>query len=91
MRALQVLSERAIVHAQYFTLRAEHPTAKPATCLSYARGDHDPTNATFEQHQCAVERGHGFTYTGTQYGGDDDRWSGEGRCLCAYCGADGDA
>lgn len=34
---------------------------------------------------------HEWTYTGTAYGGDDDRWFGEGRGYCAKCGADGDA
>jgi hypothetical protein len=32
-----------------------------------------------------------WVYTGTQYGGDDERWHGEGRCYCELCGADGDA
>lgn len=35
--------------------------------------------------------GHEWAYTGTQYGGDDERWGGEGRCYCIHCGADGDA
>lgn len=39
---------------------------------------------------CTNPGGHKFECTGTQYGGDDDRWHGEGRCLCIYCGADGD-
>lgn len=34
---------------------------------------------------------HDWSYTGTQYGGDDERWGGEGRAYCSYCGADGDA
>jgi hypothetical protein len=40
---------------------------------------------------CSNPAGHRWIYTGTAYGGDDERWHGEGRCLCAYCGADGDA
>lgn len=35
--------------------------------------------------------GHEWAYTGSAYGGDDDRWHGEGRCYCVWCGADGDA
>lgn len=35
--------------------------------------------------------GHVWSYTGTAYGGEDERWNGEGRCICIYCGADGDA
>jgi hypothetical protein len=34
---------------------------------------------------------HEWAFTGTAYGGDDDRYHGEGRCYCAKCGADGDA
>jgi hypothetical protein len=32
-----------------------------------------------------------WAYTGTAYGGDDDRNHGEGRAYCVQCGADGDA
>jgi hypothetical protein len=35
--------------------------------------------------------GHEWAYTGTAYGGDDERWGGEGRAYCIHCGADGDA
>lgn len=40
---------------------------------------------------CTHPDGHRFECTGTAYGGDDERWHGEGRCLCVHCGADGDA
>lgn len=40
---------------------------------------------------CTNSGGHVFVYTGTAYGGDDERWHGEGRCYCKHCGADGDA
>lgn len=40
---------------------------------------------------CTNPGGHEFECTGTAYGGDDERWFGEGRCLCIHCGADGDA
>lgn len=39
-----------------------------------------------DEFECA----HEWTFTGTAYGGDDERWSGEGRCYCVHCGADGD-
>lgn len=39
---------------------------------------------------CTSPKGHDWVYTGTAYGGDDERWCGEGRCYCANCGADGD-
>lgn len=41
--------------------------------------------------KCIDPAGHDWVFTGTQYGGDDKRWHGEGRCLCRHCGADGDA
>lgn len=34
---------------------------------------------------------HDWHYTGTQYGGDDERYNGEGVVYCTKCGADGDA
>lgn len=87
---LQALAEQMQTRAAYFRLRAEHPTARPSTCLAYARGEYDGGESNFEQFQCGRERGHRFSCTGTAYGGDDERWHGEGRCLCD-CGADGDA
>ena len=41
--------------------------------------------------RCSNSQGHKFECTGTAYGGEDERWHGEGRSLCVYCGADGDA
>ncbi len=40
---------------------------------------------------CPNPKGHEWEYTGTAYGGDDERWCGEGRVYCIHCGADGDA
>lgn len=40
--------------------------------------------------RCTNPGGHEFECSGTAYGGDDERWHGEGRCLCIWCGADGD-
>lgn len=37
------------------------------------------------------ECAHDWAYTGTEYGGDDERYHGEGRAYCSKCGADGDA
>lgn len=34
---------------------------------------------------------HEWVCTGSAYGGDDERWMGEGRMYCLHCGADGDA
>lgn len=41
--------------------------------------------------RCTNPAGHEWSYTGTQYGGDDESYHGEGRCYCMWCGADGDA
>jgi hypothetical protein len=41
--------------------------------------------------RCTNAGGHEFECTGTQYGGDDESYHGEGRCYCIHCGADGDA
>jgi hypothetical protein len=40
---------------------------------------------------CTNPGGHEFVCSGTQYGGDDESYHGEGRCYCVHCGADGDA
>lgn len=40
---------------------------------------------------CNNPGGHEWAFTGTQYGGDDESYMGEGRCYCVHCGADGDA
>lgn len=40
---------------------------------------------------CSDPGGHSWVCTGTEYGGDDDSYHGEGRCYCEFCGADGDA
>lgn len=50
--------------------------------------DDEPTQCTGE---CAGMHGRNWAYTGTQYGGDDESYFGEGRCYCMFCGADGDA
>lgn len=34
---------------------------------------------------------HDWSYSGTAYGGEDQSYHGEGRCICSLCGADGDA
>ena len=53
--------------------------------LRFAR---DPDIAqNMEQFTC----NHDFVCSGTQYGGDDTSYNGEGRCYCSKCGLDGDA
>jgi hypothetical protein len=44
-----------------------------------------------DEGRCTNPGGHEFVCTGTAYGGDDERWCGEGRSYCLHCGADGDA
>lgn len=41
--------------------------------------------------RCSSRHGHSWVCSGSAYGGDDDRWHGEGRMYCEHCGADGDA
>jgi hypothetical protein len=53
--------------------------------------DDEPPEEEGYPGRCSNPEGHKFECTGTAYGGDDERWHGEGRCLCVYCGADGDA
>jgi hypothetical protein len=50
--------------------------------LADPRGDDDPG--------CTNPGGHSFVSSGTEYGGDDESYFGEGRCYCEFCGADGD-
>jgi len=56
-----------------------------------AAEDDEPDDEQEPDDRCSNPNGHKWNYTGTQYGGDDDRWNGEGRVLCVWCGADGDA
>lgn len=44
-----------------------------------------------DENACTNPLGHSFYRTGTAFGGDDERWGGEGRSFCRHCGADGDA
>jgi hypothetical protein len=53
--------------------------------MSDYRDDYDDEPA------CSNPEGHEWVCSGTSYGGDDERWMGEGRCYCLHCGADGDA
>lgn len=59
-----------------------------ASAISEPRSVDDEDNG---EQRCTNPGGHQFECTGTAYGGDDERWHGEGRCLCIHCGADGDA
>lgn len=61
-------------------LRPEIESPEMRTALEVFDGDPNESS-------CA----HEWVYTGTAYGGDDERWLGEGRCYCSKCGADGDA
>lgn len=84
---LQDFAARAQV---YRGLRQEHPRLPAATAWCVVRTAEDngmPLREAF----CNLTLGHSWSYSGTAYGGDDDSYRGEGRCLCAYCGADGDA
>lgn len=58
--------------------------------IRYAGNDAAADDEDEPLSRCTSPTGHEFECTGTAYGGDDERWHGEGRCLCIYCGADGD-
>lgn len=62
---------------QYQRLRAAHPRMRALTIHRYIRDDH---GLSPEQFECETERGHSFPAV--------EEWE---RCLCSYCGADGDA
>jgi hypothetical protein len=78
---LQSLAENA---QHYRALRQEHPLIPARQVLAYLK---QGEGGGIQQFLCS----HEWAYTGTAYGGDDERWSGEGRCYCLHCGADGDA
>lgn len=87
-RTLAQAAEFGAVAAQYLQLRQSHPAMRALTIHRYIRDDEGLTPVQFE---CATERGHDWSYSGTAYGGDEESYFGEGRCYCRYCGADGDA
>jgi len=78
---LQSLAENA---RHYQALRQQHPSIPARQVLAYLKHGE---GGGIEQFICQ----HKWAYTGTGYGGDDERWGGEGRCYCIHCGADGDA
>jgi hypothetical protein len=77
-----------VLASQYHQLRIEHPEIAALTVYQYLRDDQGLTISQFE---CATKRGHSWGFTGSDYGGDDEGYRGEGRCYCRFCGADGDA
>lgn len=84
--ATSALAERAHRAAQYFDLRISNPTAPAIKLFHYACGASD--GDSLQEFLCP---GHEFAYTGTEYGGDDESYHGEGRAYCVHCGKDGDA
>ncbi|MPS27582.1 MAG: hypothetical protein E2576_11115 [Alcaligenaceae bacterium] len=88
MRTLAQAAAFGQTAAEYQVLRRAHPAMRALTIHRYIRDDQ---GLSPEQFACATERGHSWAFTGTAYGGDDERYLSEGRCYCVYCGADGDA
>ena len=78
------LASLAEIAPHYLKLRQEHPTVPARTIYNYLQHSE---GGGLEQFMCD----HKWVYTGTAYGGDDERYMGEGRCYCAHCGADGDS
>lgn len=90
-RTLRAAFEFGMVAHAYAELRRQYPTVPARLAHQFARDGGDGAAATFEQFVCGILRGHSWSYSGTAYGGGDESFSGEGRCYCAFCGADGDA
>lgn len=88
IRTFEEVQEFAYVAKSYHALRAACPEIPAYLIHGYLRSD---GLGTLEQYICERTQGHRWSYTGTAYGGDDDRYHGEGRALCSNCGADGDA
>jgi hypothetical protein len=82
------LQQRYFNRATYFALRESNPDMSATLLWQFVNGDGSESLPEFV---CARTRRHRWLCSGTAYGGDDPRWMGEGRMLCAYCGADGDA
>jgi hypothetical protein len=94
----------ALPHAQYHEHDAQDSDIVPQPiffgesdiaqccndCGEYLYGDFAEGEREDCGDGCTNPGGHKFECTGTQYGGEDERWHGEGRCLCVHCGADGD-
>lgn len=90
MSALAIeIAEQAEARARYFRLRAVNPDTPARHLFAYANGDGD--GEALNEYLCRVGPGHQWGYSGAAYGGDDERFHGEGRVLCNRCGADGDA
>lgn len=79
------LSERLTRAAAYATIRERRPDVRALQAWEFVCGNHDA--ASLDEFLC----NHKWAYTGTAYGGDDERWLGEGRAYCIHCGKDGDA
>lgn len=70
------------------------PAVRTPAPVNATRANEDDQDPPTEQETCAHALPDGssaFVYTGRAYGGDDERWCGEGRCYCSLCGQDGDA
>lgn len=67
-------------------LLAERIVSAAQYDLAHPDGD-DEDEAPIGRCPC----GGAWVCTGTAYGGDDERYCGEGRIYCDTCGADGDA
>jgi hypothetical protein len=63
----------------------------PASAAYSATKDSLENGVRLEEAVCSFTGGHSWHYSGTAYGGDDERYHGEGTVRCSYCGADGDA
>lgn len=88
IRTFEDLQDFALLARAYREERRVRPDVPAQRLLSAIRRCSVGDACSMDEALCP---GHEFVYTGTQYGGDDARWGGEGRCYCVHCGLDGDA
>lgn len=88
MRTLAQAAAFGQIAAEYLRMREQHPAMRALTIYRYM---HDDQGLSPAQFVCATEVGHSWVHTGAVYGGDDGSYTGDGRCYCSQCGADGDA
>lgn len=88
MANFAALREFASLADQYQKERQARPDVPAQRLLNAIRRCNAGDAYSMDEALCPK---HEFVYTGTAYGGDDERCGGEGRCYCAHCGLDGDA
>ena len=79
--SLSTMTQKVALAQRYVALRAKHPHVSAKHIHGYLTNS---DGETFGEYLCGVEFGHRFAICDSGYRDD-------GRCLCVYCGKDGDA